>query len=172
MTREQFAARRERAMWKKLSSELKWTEELLSKYADQVNWETISANENVLWTESLIRRFADKLDWDSLSSNEALSLKSPEIIRQFVLYWHWSDKTSCTIWTPDFIEEMKDYLDWEILFRHASYEQQELLLQKYFKYISLIEMDDSSYYSSSCFDEYVDHNWQERANAILSQANS
>ena len=172
MTREQFNALRERALWDKLSSELKWTEELLSKYADKVNWETISSNENVLWTESLIRRFANKLNWRDISRNDALSLKSPEIIRPFALYWHWSEKTRHTAWTPDFIEEMKDYLDWEELFEHASYEQQELLLQKYFQYICQIEMRDPSYYGSSCFDEYVEHNWQDRANEILNPTNS
>lgn len=172
MTREHFEALRERALWDRLSSELKWTEELLTKYADQICWETISSNENVLWTESLIRRFANKLNWGYLSRNDALSLKSPEVVRPFALYWHWSDKTRLTAWTPDFIEEMKDYLDWETLLQNASYEQQELLLQKYFQYISLLEMEDSSYLSRTIFDEYVDNNWQIRANEILNQTNS
>ena len=171
MTREHFETLRERALWDKLSSELKWTEELLSKYADKVDWETISSNEKVLWTESLIRRFANKLNWRYLSRNDALSLKSPEIVHPFALYWDWGEKTRFTAWTPDFIEKMKDYLDWEVLFEHASYEQQELLLQKYFQYISLLEMEDSSYLSRTIFDEYVEHNWQDRANEILNPTN-
>lgn len=59
MTKEQICALRERAVWKKLSSELSWTEELLTKYADQVDWKELSSNEKVLWTESLLRKFAD-----------------------------------------------------------------------------------------------------------------
>lgn len=89
MAKEQINALRERAVWKKLSSELRWTEGLLTKYANQVDWEEISSNENVLWTESLLRKFADKLDWEELSRNDAFALLSPDIIRPFASYWHW-----------------------------------------------------------------------------------
>lgn len=170
MTREQFNAQRERAMWKKLSSELKWTEELLDKYADNVDWEEISSNENVVWTESLIQKFAGKLYWEELSRNDASALLCPEIIRPFVLYWRWDKKTDHTAWTPRFIEEMKDYLDWDSLFRASSYKEQEYLLKEYFYYISRLNLERNIWGRNS-FDKFIEANWKERASEILCQAN-
>lgn len=168
MTREQIIALRERAVWKKLSSELSWTEELLIKYADQVNWEEISSNEKVLWTESLLRRFADKLDWEQLSKNEALALFSPDIIRPFALHWHWDYKTDNTAWTPKFIEEMKDHLDWKVLYQSATSEEQEFYLKEYFDYVSQLPFNESGWRRNRYFEVYVDATWKERAAEILS----
>lgn len=168
MTKEQICALRERAVWKKLSSELSWTEELLTKYADQVDWKELSSNEKVLWTESLLRKFADKLDWEELSTNRSLALQSPDIIRPFALYWHWDDKTKNTAWTPKFVAEMKDHLDWKELYQSASYEDQEFYFKEFFEYVSQLPFNESSWRRSRFFDEYVDAQWKERAAEILS----
>ena len=173
MTKEQIIALRERAVWKKLSSELRWTEVLLTKYANQVDWEEISSNENVLWTESLLRKFADKLDWEELSRNDAFALLSPDIIRPFASYWHWESKTDRTAWTPKFVDEMKDHLDWKTLFLSASYEEQEFYFKEYFEYISRLPFNDTGWMwkrSNNYFKKYVDARWRERASEILYHA--
>lgn len=36
--------------WKSLSEEFGWTESLLEKYADKVDWKEISDNRNIVWT--------------------------------------------------------------------------------------------------------------------------
>lgn len=172
MTKDQIFALRERALWKRLSSELSWTEELLAKYADKVDWEEVSSNKKVLWTESLLRRFADKLDWEELSKNDALTLLSPDIIRPFALYWHWDDKTENTAWTPKFIEEMKDHLDWKELYQAATSDEQEFYLKEYFDYVSHLPFDESGWRRDRYFDKYVDAHWKERAGEILSQVNN
>ena len=167
MTKEQINALRERAVWKKLSSELSWTEELLTKYADQVDWEEISSNAKVLWTESLLRKFADKLDWEELSQNDAFALRCPDIIRPFALYWHWDVKTKYTAWTPKFISEMKAHLDWKELYLSASYEEQEFYLKEYFEFVSQLPFNETSWRRDRYFEKYIDVQWKERANEIL-----
>lgn len=167
MTKEQIFALREQAIWKKLSSELSWTEELLTKHADKVNWETISSNEKVLWTESLLRKFADKLDWEELSKNDALALLNPDIIRPFALYWNWKDKTKNVSWTPKFVEEMKDHLDWSEFFLMGYYEDQEICFKDYFDYISTLPFDQTGWRQNRYFEKYVDANWKARASEIL-----
>ncbi len=167
MTKDQICALRERAVWKKLSSELSWTEELLTKYADQVDWEEISSNAKVLWTESLLRKFADKLDWEELSQNDAFALRCPDIIRPFALYWHWDVKTKYTAWTPKFISEMKAHLDWKELYLSASYEEQEFYLKEYSEFVSQLPFNETSWRRDRYFEKYVDAQWKERANEIL-----
>lgn len=101
----------------------------------------ISSNNKVVWTKSLIHKFTDKLNWEELSKNDAPTLVHPELVRVFVLDWHWDEKTGHINWTPMFVEEMKEYLDWEKLFKIASCEEQEYLLNKYFKYISRVKFN-------------------------------
>ena len=111
MIKELFFAQRKQSMWKKLSSELRWTEEMLTHYADKVDWQSISSNNKVVWTKSLIHKFTDKLNWEELSKNDAPTLVHPELVRVFVLDWHWDEKTGHINWTPMFVEEMEEYLE-------------------------------------------------------------
>lgn len=170
MIKELFFAQRKQSMWKKLSSELRWTEEMLTHYADKVDWQSISSNNKVVWTKSLIHKFTDKLNWEELSKNDAPTLVRPELVRVFVLDWHWDEKTGHINWTPMFVEEMKEYLDWEKLFKIASCEEQEYLLNKYFKYITRVKFSEFRWNRFPQFKKYVDEHWVERASEILGYA--
>lgn len=170
MTKEKFFAQREQAMWRKLSSELRWTEELLTKYADKVDWKDISSNEKIVWTESLIRKFSDELDWEELSKNDAPMLARPELVRVFTPNWHWDEKTKHTDWNLKFVEEMKKHLDWEELFTDASYKEQEYFLNEYFEYISRVKFSEFRWNRFPLFKKYVDEHWVERASEILGYA--
>ncbi|MCQ2351580.1 MAG: hypothetical protein MJ003_06370 [Paludibacteraceae bacterium] len=139
MIKELLFAHRKQDIWEKISSELRWTEEMLTHYADKVNWKNISSNEKVIWTESLIHKFANRLDWNELSKNKATALACPNLVCVFALNWHWNEKTKHIDWTPEFVEEMKEYLNWEWLFKAASYEELEYLLKNYFKFISRVK---------------------------------
>ena len=55
--------------WKYLSEDLEWTETLLEKYADKVDWKAISENRNVFWTVPMLKKFSKKVDWKVLSGN-------------------------------------------------------------------------------------------------------
>ena len=55
--------------WKKLAEEYAWTEDLLEKYADKLDWKKISSNGAIRWTVPMLRKFSSKLDWKELSEN-------------------------------------------------------------------------------------------------------
>ena len=53
--------------WKNLSEDLKWTESLLEKYSDKVDWKEISSNKHITWTIPMLQKFSKKIDWKVLS---------------------------------------------------------------------------------------------------------
>ena len=53
--------------WKNLSEEFPWTESLLEKYFEKVDWKVISGNRNINWTIPMLQKFAKKIDWKVLS---------------------------------------------------------------------------------------------------------
>lgn len=55
--------------WKNLSEDFAWTEELLEKNCDKVDWKEISGNRNIIWTIPMLQKFSKKLDRKILSEN-------------------------------------------------------------------------------------------------------
>ena len=53
--------------WKKLSEDFAWTEALLAKYSENVDWKLISGNENINWSLMMLQKFSNRLDWKELS---------------------------------------------------------------------------------------------------------
>ncbi|MGM9728187.1 MAG: hypothetical protein ACI3YJ_11420 [Prevotella sp.] len=62
------------AAWKELSKDFPWTEQLLEKYMNYVDWKEISRNNDVVWTKSLLEKFKHRLDWHELTSNSSTLL--------------------------------------------------------------------------------------------------
>jgi fido (protein-threonine AMPylation protein) len=114
-----FARMREEEVWKKLSedyvNEFIWTEALLERYQDKVDWKLLSGNRTVQWTGSMLEKFKDMLDWDALSENSSERLFSKETLRKYRAYWNWTklSENSYIPWSMELIEEFKDDIDWE-----------------------------------------------------------
>jgi hypothetical protein len=47
--------------WKELSIEFNWSEALLEKYQDKVDWNEISKNRYIRWTVPMIQKFKNCL---------------------------------------------------------------------------------------------------------------
>ena len=54
--------------WKELSENFKWTEQMLDKHKNQVDWKLISKNYNIVWTPAILEKFKKLIDWKELSS--------------------------------------------------------------------------------------------------------
>jgi len=65
------------------------------------------------WSLELIERFEELWDWDSLSRNEGLPW-SLELIERFEERWHWGklSRNKSLPWSLDLIEHFKEWLDW------------------------------------------------------------
>ena len=56
--------------WKKLSEDFPWTEKMLEKYQDKVDWEEVSGNWRITWTPSMLDKFKRRIDWSKLSAGK------------------------------------------------------------------------------------------------------
>jgi hypothetical protein len=100
--------------WKEISEEISWTEPLLEKYQDKIDWEAISGNSDILWTIPMLTKFKRQIHWDTLSSalNEKCAIMS--LLRAFKQQWDWHklSMNSAIKLTNEFLETFKDYIDW------------------------------------------------------------
>lgn len=81
LNKELVSRMMDEAAWKELSKDFPWTEQLLEKYMNYVNWREISGNDNVVWTKSLLEKFKHRLDWQKLTSNTSPLLFTKTILR-------------------------------------------------------------------------------------------
>ena len=99
--------------WKELSSELNWSETLLEKYKDKVDWMKISENNQILWTIPMLKKFQNRINWEILSRYADKSVFTEICIETFKDRWNWSTLTRKIIVTPELLEKYADRWDWE-----------------------------------------------------------
>ena len=85
-------------VWKKLSEDFAWTEALLAKYSENVDWKLISDNKNIYWslmhvdcdwfTEAHLEAFKNKWDWTGLVCNYKFSER---LIDKYIDYVDWDE---------------------------------------------------------------------------------
>ncbi len=64
--------------WKELSGDFNWSETLLEKFQDMVDWNEISENRNIRWTVSMIQKFKNRINCEnSLSISMRIRLQKP-----------------------------------------------------------------------------------------------
>ena len=57
----------EEEAWKDLSGNYPWSEALLERFKDKVDWEAVSGNRDVAWTVSMLEKFKNRINWCELS---------------------------------------------------------------------------------------------------------
>ena len=100
--------------WKEISEEISWTEPLLEKYQDKIDWEAISGNSDILWTTPMLTKFKRQIHWDTLSSALNEKCATIPLLRAFKQQWDWHklSMNSAIKLTDEFLETFKDYIDW------------------------------------------------------------
>ncbi len=80
--------------WKELSNDFNWSEALLEKYQDKVNWDEISKNRSIRWTIPMIQKFKNRINWELFS--EYIGEESPleNILETFKGKWNWHKLSS------------------------------------------------------------------------------
>ena len=103
--------------WKELSSEFNWSEPMLEKYQDKVDWDEIAENRYIRWTIPMMRKFQKKINWDKLSANIDEDILTEGMIEAFKNQWNWHELSGN--WglklTHEIIEKYADKWDWEQL---------------------------------------------------------
>ena len=110
-----LALQLEEEAWKELSGDITWTEELLERYKDKVDWEAVCYNNDIHWNVAMLEKFRKQIDWTALSNTRQVSLLTPEIVSQFKTFWNWTVLSSNDELPLDTIEVMADSIDWKEL---------------------------------------------------------
>lgn len=123
--------------WKQLSEDFAWTEQMLEKHKNKVDWKQISRNDNIVWTPAMLDKFRKFIDWHRLSY------------------------TGCkTILTEDCLEQFKDYWDWAKLSENRNLELNYQLIDKFIDYWDWSELIDrldiSKLYNADFLERYAD----------------
>ena len=100
--------------WKELSQNFQWSEQLLEKYADKVDWHEVSGNNNMLWTASILEKFKKRIDWRRLSGANHQGLFNAEILARFEQYWDWHELSdnSGLVLSYELLDKFIERWDW------------------------------------------------------------
>lgn len=102
------------AAWKELSESFEWTEQMLDKHKNQVDWKLISQNRNIVWTSVMLEKFKRLIDWKELSSTGCETILSGDTLEQYKDYWDWSELSENTDLEMNYqlIDRFIDQWDW------------------------------------------------------------
>ena len=140
--------------WKELSGNFAWSEAMLEKYQDKVNWDEVSTNSNIRWTLPMIQKFQKKINWDRFSEYAEEYVLTEPIIEAFTERWNWHELSgnSNLPLTYDLIEKYADRWDWERIidsFGHDIYEKDAISFYEKFKdYIPVFKLQNTRLWSS------------------------
>lgn len=102
--------------WKRLSGNFAWTEVLLEKNCEKVDWKNISGNRNIIWTIPMLQKFSKKLDWTILSEKINEEWFTEAHLEEFKDKWDWSQIPCSDLdFREELIDKYLDYWDWENL---------------------------------------------------------
>lgn len=101
--------------WKYLSEDIEWTDTLLEKYADKVDWKEISDNRNIFWTVPMLQKFSKKVDWKVLSGHADRVWFTSAHLEAFKDKWDWNEVVSKFPLSDAMIVKYADYVDWAAL---------------------------------------------------------
>ena len=104
--------------WKELSNDFNWSETLLEKYQDKVDWYEISRNRNILWTIPMIQKFKNRINWDTFSEyfdKIEGEMVTENIIETFKDKWNWNElsQNSNVSLSFELLDKYADLWDWE-----------------------------------------------------------
>ena len=101
--------------WKELSNEFNWSETLLEKYQDKVDWNVISENMHIRWTVSMIQKFKNRINWDKFSEALDEEVLTENVIEAFKDKWDWHklSANSGVRLSHALLDKFADFWDWE-----------------------------------------------------------
>ena len=103
--------------WKELSESFEWTEQMLDKHKNQVDWKLISKNSYIVWTPAMLEKFKKLIDWKELSSTGCETILTGDTLEQYKDYWDWSELSENISLEMNYqlIDRFIDLWDWSEL---------------------------------------------------------
>ena len=135
--------------WKELSSTFSWTEAILEKYQDKVDWDEIVTNRDIRWTLPMIQKFQKKINWSRFSEYADENVLTEPIIEAFKERWNWHELSgnSCLPLTHELLEKYAEKWDWERIidsYGHDIYDKNAIEFYEKFKdYIPVFKLQNT-----------------------------
>ena len=107
--------------WKELAETHAWTEALLEKHSDKLDWKLISINSEIRWTIPMLKKFSDKLDWNELSEKISYTWFTEAHLEAFKDKWDWTRLVIRYQLSEELIDKYIDYIDWNSLIGVENY---------------------------------------------------
>lgn len=131
-------------VWKKVSDE-SLSMEMIEKFQDKLDWETLSQNRNTLWTTAGIAKFAGKINWSDFSQYCNANILTEENLHKFKEKWNWKTLSSrdeiYNNWT--LLDKFVDMMDWADIIDNWDIERPEEFIERYQQYIPLNKFQTS-----------------------------
>lgn len=131
-------------VWKKVSDE-SLSMEMIEKFQDKLDWETLSQNRNILWTTADIAKFAGKINWSDFSQYCNANILTEENLHKFKEKWNWKTLSSrdeiYNNWT--LLDKFVDMMDWADIIDNWDIERAEEFIERYQQYIPLNKFQTS-----------------------------
>ena len=101
--------------WKELSRDFNWSEAMLERYQDKVDWNEISENINIRWTVPMIQKFKSRINWELISLRIDEETLTESILETFKDKWNWHKLSSNErlSLSYDLLDKYADFWDWE-----------------------------------------------------------
>lgn len=107
--------------WQKLSREFNWSETLLGKYEDKIDWKELSKNRNMLWTVPILHKYEKRFDWNELTDNLDGEFLTESTIEAFKEKWNWRSLSMGYCLTDEILQKYADKLDWREITSQYNY---------------------------------------------------
>ncbi|HQV39832.1 MAG TPA: hypothetical protein PLS92_12610 [Flavobacteriales bacterium] len=112
--------------------DLLWSEDVISKLGDNLDWGTISSDTMLLWNEDIISQYEARWAWSQLSKNPSLPW-SETFISRYEGRWDWNELSSSPFlpWSESFISRYEDRWNWNWLSNNETLPWSELFIDRF-----------------------------------------
>jgi hypothetical protein len=152
----------EEAAWKEISGSKALSMSTLEEFKNKLDWNEVSANDDILWTLEGLRKFAKYLNWSKFSESCPQGLICESVLNEFINFWDWKELSQRSEFFDNWtlLEKFADKVDWSTIINCYYLERCTEFFEKFHDYIPMTKLNDSR-----LWDKMVD----ERADAILSE---
>ncbi len=129
-----------------ISANYPFSEELIMKYQQILNWKRLSSNNKIKFSSTLIEKYSDKWDFNVLGANKSINWDI-DLFDKYKDKFDWELEiffAEALPWSIDFAEKYKDKLNWSSFSSFWSFPWSEEFIEKhshplYLRYVFLSE---------------------------------
>lgn len=132
--------------WKEVSSRELFSMEMIEKFADKLDWEEISGNQNILWTVDGISKYANKIHWDDFSNSCPDNIITETTLNKFSGKWDWKCLSNRDVLYNNWslLEKFADKVNWGEIITNWNIEKPVEFFARFQQYIPMSKLQDSS----------------------------